>query len=113
MCAENRPRLRFGSAPPFSELFPGLHEFLNCARRRNLAVYDLTIAVGALINFAYGVLAQESEVPSHFRQVFPAEELLISGIGTACHGWDRSIFALYSPYMFSPGFPRLCPGLKN
>src|SRR5438270_5458548 len=79
-------RLRFGSAPPFSELFPGLHEFLNCARRRNLAVYDLTIAVGTLINFAYGVLAQESEVASNFRQVCPAEELLISGIGPACHG---------------------------
>ena len=69
---------------------------MNGARGGNLAVYDLALAVSALINLADGVLAQEGEIAGHFGQFFPGKELSLRGSGRRAMGYQRIFFAFCS-----------------
>ena len=75
------------SAAPFSELLPGLDQFLESSRSgKGAAVDDATVAVGALVEVEHGAGAEVCEIFAEFFKMFAGQSIVaLSHARTAGH----------------------------
>jgi hypothetical protein len=74
-------------AAPFSELLPGLDQFLEGARSRKCAaVDDAAVAIGALVEVEDGAGAEVGEIFAEFFEMFAGQSIVaLSHVRTAGH----------------------------